>query len=110
MIKMGFLEHFQQNNQTLENIFQSIFWNATKHLKIFPFPENNISGKYFTWTKRSLIYNPLAVTDILSVRLGSAFCASQTHILRFFQKKKNFKPVLGVLFMGHEQCTKAYEQ
>ena len=35
MIKMGFLEHFQQNNQTLENIFQSIFWNATKHLKIF---------------------------------------------------------------------------
>ena len=48
MIKMGFLEHFQQNNQTLENIFQSIFWNATKHLKIFPFPENNISGKYFT--------------------------------------------------------------
>ena len=40
MIKMGFLEHFQQNNQTLENIFQSIFWNATKHLKIFSFPEN----------------------------------------------------------------------
>ena len=35
MIKMGFLEHFQQHNQTLENIFQIIFWDATKHLKIF---------------------------------------------------------------------------
>jgi len=46
MIKMGFLEHFQEPNQTLENIFQSIFWNATKHLKIFSFPENSISGKY----------------------------------------------------------------
>ena len=40
MIKMGFLEHFQEYNQTLENIFQNIFWNATKHLKIFSFPEN----------------------------------------------------------------------
>ena len=38
---MGFLEHFQQNNQTLENIFQSIFWNATKHLKIFSFSKNS---------------------------------------------------------------------
>ena len=51
---MGFLKHFQQNNQTLENIFQNIFWNATKHLKIFSFPENSISRKYFTWTKHSL--------------------------------------------------------
>ena len=40
MIKMGFLEHFQEYNQTPENIFQNIFWNATKHLKIFFFPEN----------------------------------------------------------------------
>ena len=40
MIKMGFLEHFQEYNQTPENIFQNIFWNATKHLKIFSFPEN----------------------------------------------------------------------
>ena len=57
--KMCFLYYFQQHNQTLENIFQSIFWNATKHLKIFSFPENSISekyllsGKYFTWTKHS---------------------------------------------------------
>ena len=46
--KMCFLYYFQQHNQTLENIFQSIFWNATKHLKIFSFPENSISRKYFT--------------------------------------------------------------
>ena len=45
---MGFLEHFQHHNQTLENIFQSIFWNATKHLKIFSFPENIFTWKYFT--------------------------------------------------------------
>ena len=58
--KMCFLYYFQQHNQTLENIFQSIFWNATKHLKIFFFSKNSISGKYlfsgkyFTWTKHSL--------------------------------------------------------
>ena len=52
--KMCFLYYFQQHNQTLENIFQSIFWNATKHLKIFSFPKNSIFGKYFTWTKHSL--------------------------------------------------------
>ena len=40
MIKMGFLKHFQEYNQTPENIFQNIFWNATKDLKIFSFPEN----------------------------------------------------------------------
>ena len=46
---MGFLEHFQEYNQTSEIIFQNIFWNATKHLKIFSFPENIfLSGKYFT--------------------------------------------------------------
>ena len=44
--KMCFLYYFQQQNQTLENIFQSIFWNATKHLKIFSFLKNNISEKY----------------------------------------------------------------
>ena len=42
---------FQQHNQTLENIFQSIFRNATKHLKIFSFPENSISGKYLFFGK-----------------------------------------------------------
>ena len=51
---------FSAIQQTLENIFQNIFWNATKHLKIFSFLENSISrkylfsGKYFTWTKHSL--------------------------------------------------------
>ena len=61
--KMCFLYYFQQHNQTLENIFQSIFWNATKHLKIFSFLENSISrkylfsGKYFTPTKHSLSWN-----------------------------------------------------
>ena len=40
---------FSEHNQTLENIFQSIFWNATKHLKIFSFPENILHS-----TKRSL--------------------------------------------------------
>ena len=38
--KMCFLYYFQQYNQTLENIFQRIFWNATKYLKMFSFPEN----------------------------------------------------------------------
>ena len=42
--KMCFLWYFQQHNQTPENIFHNIFWNATKHLKIFSFPENSISG------------------------------------------------------------------
>ena len=57
---MCFLYYFQQHNQALENIFQNIFWNATKHLKIFSFPENSISRKYlfsrkyFTRTKHSL--------------------------------------------------------
>ena len=55
--KMCFLYYFQQHNQTLENIFQRIFWNATKHLKIFFFPENSITGKYFTWPKHSLSNN-----------------------------------------------------
>ena len=44
---MGFLEHFQQYNQTLENTFQSIFWNATKHWKIFSFSENILHLKIF---------------------------------------------------------------
>ena len=39
---------FSKHNQTLENIFQSIFWNATKHLKIFSFSENIFTWKYFT--------------------------------------------------------------
>ena len=38
--KMCFLYYFQQHNQIPENIFQRIFWNATKYLKMFSFPEN----------------------------------------------------------------------
>ena len=58
---MCFLWYFQEYNQTSENIFRKFFWNATKHMKTFSFPENSISEKYlfsgnaFTRTKRSLI-------------------------------------------------------
>ena len=31
--KMCFLRYFQEHNQTSENIFRIIFWNATKHMK-----------------------------------------------------------------------------
>ena len=60
---MCFLWYFQEYNQTSENIFRNFFWNATKHMKTFSFPENSISGKYlfsgntFTRTKRSLNWN-----------------------------------------------------
>ena len=37
--KMCFLWYFQEHNQTPENIFQNIFWNATKHMKTFSFSE-----------------------------------------------------------------------
>ena len=43
---MCFLWYFQEHNKIPENIFQNIFWNATKYLKIFSFPENNIFEKY----------------------------------------------------------------
>ena len=48
---MGFLEHFQEHSQTLENIFQSIFWNTTKYLKIFSFFKNIFTWNYFTSEK-----------------------------------------------------------
>ena len=48
---MCFLWYFQQHNQTPENIFHNIFLNATKHLKIFSFPKNSISGKYSIFRK-----------------------------------------------------------
>ena len=73
MIKLGFLEYFQEYNQTPENIFQKIFWNATKHWKIFSFPENSIfgkylfSGKYFTRTKHSLNENNMESIPIVVV-------------------------------------------
>ena len=51
--KMCFLYYFQQHNQILENIFQIIFWNATKYLKIFSFPENSISQNYLFFGRYS---------------------------------------------------------
>ena len=51
---MGFLEHFQEYNKTPKNIFQNIFWNATKHLKIFFFPENIYFSKYFLECNKTL--------------------------------------------------------
>ena len=38
---------FSECNQTHENIFQNNFHNATKHLKIFSFLENNLHLKIF---------------------------------------------------------------
>ena len=52
LIKMCFLEHFQEYNQIPENIFKSIFWNATKHLKMFSFLKNIFTWKYFTLGKQ----------------------------------------------------------
>ena len=45
---------FSEYNQTHENIFYKNFYNATKHLKIFSFPENSIFRKYFVGTKHCL--------------------------------------------------------
>ena len=42
---MCFLWYSQEHNQTPENIFQNIFWNAIKHIKTFSFPKNSIFGK-----------------------------------------------------------------
>ena len=68
---MCFLWYFQEHNQTLENIFRNIFWNATKHMKTFSFPENRIfSGNTFTRTKRSLKLKTMVIvfsyTQIIS--------------------------------------------
>ena len=47
--KYVFQNYFQECNQTFENIFQCIFKNASKHLKIISFLEN-----IFRRTKHSL--------------------------------------------------------
>ena len=66
---------FSEYNQTLENIFQSIFWNATKHLKIFSFLENIftwkyfIPGKYFTFSQTQ----PLLISLLRNAMLLSMF-------------------------------------
>ena len=57
---MCFLKDFQEHNQTHKNIFQSIFWNATKYLKIFSFQKKYFHLKIFHseniihWAKHSL--------------------------------------------------------
>ena len=37
--------------QTPKNIFRKFFWNATKHMKTFSFPENSISGRWNIFRK-----------------------------------------------------------
>ena len=81
---MYFLWYFQEHNQTSENIFRNFFWNATKHMKIFSFLKNSISGKYlfsgnaFTRTKRSPSHHPLLFTHKvpLSLSLSLYLCLS----------------------------------
>ena len=54
---------FSERNQTLENIFQSIFWNATKHFKIFSFPKN-IHLKIF-YTQKIFYIQPNAASVLV---------------------------------------------
>ena len=49
--KCVFYGIFQEHNQTPENIFRKIFWNATKHMKTFSFLENSISKKWNIFRK-----------------------------------------------------------
>ena len=42
---------FLECNKTPENIFQNNFHNVAKHLKIFSFPKNIFTWKYFTLGK-----------------------------------------------------------
>ena len=58
---MCFLWYFQEYNQTSENIFRKFFWNATKHMKTFSFPESSIFGKYLF--SRMLLHEPNAALD-----------------------------------------------
>ena len=67
---MGFLKYFQQHNQTLENIFQNILWNATNHLKIFSFPENIFTRKYFTLGKYFTFNQTSLVTSIVAIKIS----------------------------------------
>ena len=43
--------------QTPENFFQKIFWNTTKHIKTFSFPENSISEKWNIFRKIAFLEN-----------------------------------------------------
>ena len=46
--KNEFSKEFSGTQPNTKNIFQSIFWNATKHLKIFSFLENIFPCIHFT--------------------------------------------------------------
>ena len=88
---------FSECYQTHENIFYKNFHNTTKHLKIFSFSKNNISGKYFTWTKHSLstrLFRLLeAKTHFLRAKNESqAFGNFKTHFLKkvVFWNAKNW--------------------
>ena len=88
---MCFLYYFQQHNQILENIFQSIFWNATRHLKIFSFPENSI--KYFP---ENILHEPntaLTTTKTLTFTLCSLEKLDKVEQNLQRQKKKSSQRV-----------------
>ena len=77
--------------------FLEKFHNTTKHLKIFSFSENSISGKYFTWTKHNLstrLFRLLeAKTHFLRAKNESqAFGNFKTHFLKkvVFWNAKNW--------------------
>ena len=42
-----FLKHFQEHNQTMENIFRNTSKNTTKYLKITSILKNIFTWKYF---------------------------------------------------------------
>ena len=76
--KIAFLECYQ----THENIFQNNFHNTTKHLKIFSFPENSISEKYFTWTKHSQSFQFVkAFPVLLDLRVHVVCSLERTYFL-----------------------------
>ena len=72
--KMCFLWYFQEHNQTSENIFRNIFWNATKHMKTFSFSKNSISKKYLfsenTFTQTPKLHFCVGRFTLHSYRLG----------------------------------------
>ena len=105
---MYFLWYFQEHNQTSENIFRNFFWNATKYMKIFFFPENNISGKYlisgnaFTRTKHSLRYKRRQELFVVVVLLYAPLLLfSVSPLLLFFYLYKLSKGLYPIYFFFH---------
>ena len=81
-VKNVFSTVFSRTQPNTRKYFSKHFWNATKHLKIFSFLKNSISGKYlfsrkyFTWTKHSL--SELNSTWIASFHIGQSFLCSHS--------------------------------